>query len=63
MSGMLLLSGCASVTQVSDSGICKGLKGPIDAFSLALEAEHEKTPTSVLLTGVPVIAGYDSVCP
>jgi len=47
---------------VSDSGLCGGLRGSVDRHARALEAEQEKTPTSVILTGVEVISGFDAGC-
>ena len=58
----VLLSSCASVNQVSDSGLCSGLIGPIDDHAQALFDENQKVPASVMLTGTRVIAGFDSVC-
>ena len=47
---------------MSDSGLCKGLMGPVDDHAQALLDENQKVPASVMLTGTRVIAGFDSGC-
>ena len=58
----VLLTSCASVSQVSDSGLCRGLMGPIDDHAQALLDENQKVPASVVLTGTRVIVGFDAEC-
>lgn len=59
----MLLTGCASVSQVSESGFCSGLSVPMGDHAEALLSHNEKTPTQVLTTGVRVVRGFDAVCP
>lgn len=58
----MLLSSCGAVSRVNEGGLCKGLRGSIDRHAQALLDEHEETPTSVMLTGVEVISGFDAGC-
>lgn len=58
---MLFLMGCETVNQTS-SGICRGLKDPIDDLADALVESGRATPDRVIITSGAVINGYDAGC-
>jgi hypothetical protein len=58
---MMLLSSCASVNS-SSSGVCDGLREPVDTFADTLLDYAKETPEPVILSGTRVIKGYDAGC-
>ncbi len=56
---MLLVSGCSSVSQISDSALCDGLSPLVDAH---VDALLEDGGPKSLVTGDMLVAGFDRGC-
>ena len=56
------LSGCSGVTVNTSTGVCKGLKEPVNNLAKALEDQGKNTPPEVIVSGGRVVIGYDKGC-
>lgn len=59
---VVVLASCAARPDniETSSGLCKGLKTPIDNLADALITYKEETPAPVIRAGAEVIFGYDA---
>lgn len=58
----VMLSGCSGIGRIETSGLCDGLKVPMDDLADSILSNQEKTPDPVVIAGTRVINGYDRGC-